>query len=192
MPSPGDSDWSDNGSDEDEDDNASSEGIAPSLANNGVIVVGGSNKRRQTLRPSESEALRKAREKSQKYKPRKPSRLNHSIKAYLSPPGASERQRQPSGGTRFTAFEDWCQTAPPAAVAVAKQMEVDQKMAGNVVEAALLEDSGPGRAFQPTAYEEWYRTAPPAVTAILDRMEVDSNITGQVFQSGLDKFIGQN
>lgn len=69
---------------------------------------------------------------------------------------------------------------------------MDNEMAGALVEAAVLEDPGPGRAFQPTAYEEWYQTAPPAVTAILDRMDVDSDITGQVFISGLDKFIGQN
>ena len=192
VPSPGDSDWSDSGSDEDEGDNASSEGIAPSRANDGGLVVGAPSKPRQTLRASDSEALRKAREKSQKYKPRKPSRLRHSIKAYPSPAGASERQSEPSGGTRFTAFEDWCRTAPPAAVAAVKQMEVDFTMAGNVVEAALLEDPGPGRAFQPTAYEDWYQTASPAVTAILDCMEVDENMTGQAFVSGLDKFVGQN
>lgn len=192
VPSPGDSDWSDSGSNEDEGDNASLEGIAPSRANNGGPVVVGPSKPRQTLRPSESETLRKAREKSQKYKPRKPSRLRHTIKAYPSPTGASERQSEPSGGTRLTTFEDWCRMAPPAAVAAVKQMEVDFKMAGNVVEAALLEDPGPGQAFQPTAYEDWYQTASSAVTAILDRMEVDDNMTGQAFVSGLDIFVGQN
>lgn len=181
VPSPGDSDWSDSGSDEDEGDNASLEGIAPSR---GGFVAGGPSKPRQTLRPSESEALRKAREKSPKYRPRKPSSLSHSIKAYPSPPRASER-------TKFTAFEDWCKTAPPAAVAAIEQMEVDSNMAGNAVEAALLENPGPDRACQHTAYEEWCRTAPPAVTAVLEHMEIDSNIAGQAFMSGLDKFIEQ-
>ena len=64
-------------------------------------------------------------------------------------------------------------------------------MAGNAVEAALLENPGPGRACQHTAYEEWCRTAPPAVTAVLEHMEVDSNIAGRAFMSGLDKFIEQ-
>lgn len=62
VPSPGDSDWGDSESDEDEGDNASLEGIAPSHANKGGLVVGSPSKQRQTLRPSESEALRKARE----------------------------------------------------------------------------------------------------------------------------------
>lgn len=191
VPSPGDTDWSDSGSDEDEGDNASSEENAPSRKNNGGFVVGGPSKPRQTPRPSESEALRKAREKSQKYRPGNPSRLRHSIKAYPSPLRASERHSEPSGRTKFTAFEDWCKTAPPAAIAAVEQMEVDSNMAGNAVEAALLENPGPGRACQHTAYEEWCRTAPPAVTAILEHMEVDSNIAGQAFMSGLDKFIGQ-
>lgn len=189
VPSPGDGDWSDSSSDEDEGDNASLEGIALSRTNNGGFVVGGPSKPLQTLRPSESEALRKAREKSQKYRPRKPSRLSHSIKAYPSPPRASERQSDPSGRTKFTAFEDWCKTAPPAAIAAIEQMDVDSNMAGNAVEAALLENPGPGRACQHTAYEEWCRTAPPTVTAALEHMEVDSNIAGRAFMSGLDKFI---
>lgn len=67
VPSPGDSDWSDSRSEEDEAKYAS----------------------------WELDALRKARENSQTHKPRKPSRLRYSTKAYPSPPVATERQSEP-------------------------------------------------------------------------------------------------
>lgn len=218
VPSPSDSDWSESGSEEDEGNNARSGDITPSRANNGGVVLGGPSRPFPTLRPAESEALRKAQENSQKHRPRKPSRLSHSTKAYSSPPSANKRQspppppsnpgdaekRQPqrqaagkpsttgpSGhSTKFTAFEDWCKTAPPAVTAAVEQMEFDSTMAGNAVEKAL-ENRGTGRAIQHTAYEQWCRTASPAVTAVLDYMEVDSNIAGQAFMSGLDKFTEQ-
>ena len=189
VPSPCDSDWSDSGSEEDEANNAAWE-----LA-----------------------ALRKARENSQKHKPRKPSRLRYSTKAYPSPPFAKERQSEPcpplpagaekrqprhqaaarpstpanlepSGHiSRFTAYEDWRKMASPAVLAAVEKMEVYSDLAGNAVEEAL-EDPGPGCASQHTAYEEWCRTAPPAVVAALKNMEVDDNMAGQAFVSGLDKF----
>lgn len=199
VPSPGDGDWSDSGSEEDEATN----------------VAGGPKR----FQPAEVEALRKARENSQKHKPRKPSRLCNSSQAYPSPPAAAASRRQsepspplprhaeqrqprhqaaikpstsanlePSGHMRkFTAFEDWCKKAFPAVIAAIEEMEVDSNMAGNAVEKAL-ENAGPDNATQHSAYEEWCRTAPPAVVAALEHMEVDSNIAGQAFMSGLDKF----
>lgn len=192
VPSPSDSDWSDSGSEEDEAGNAGLEGVAPSCANNGGLVSGGPSKLpkpHKTLRPAEAEALRKARENSQKHKPRKPSGLRHSIKAYPSPPVASKRRSpEPSPAIRkFNRFEDWSKTASPAVTAAIEKMEVDSNMAGKAVDQAL-ENAGSGRATQHTAYEEWCRTAPPAVVAVLEDMEVDSNMAGQAFMSGLDKF----
>ena len=186
VPSPGDSDWSDSGSDEDEVDNARLKEIIPSRTNDGGIAFGGPRKSHQKLRPAESEALRKVREKSQKHKTRKPSTLSLSIKAYPSPPRATEHQSEISGRTRFNALEDWCRTVPPAVIAAIEMIEVDSTMAGNAVKAAL-ENREPGRANQHAAYEEWCRTAPPAVTAVLEQMEVDSNIAGQAFMSSLNK-----
>lgn len=214
VPSPGDGDWSDSGSEEDEATNAGLEDIAPPRAKNGGLVAGGPKR----LRPAEVEALRKARENSQKHKPRKPSRLCYSSKAYPSPPvAASRRQSEPSpplpGDTekrqprhqaaikpstsanlepsghirKFTAFEGWCKKASPAVIAAIEEMEVDSNMAGNAVEKAL-ENAGPDNATQHTVYEEWCRTAPPAVVAALEHMGVDSNIAGQAFMSGLNKF----
>ena len=190
VPSPGDSDWSDSGSDEDEVDNAGLKEISPSRTSSGGIGFEGPRKPHQMLRPAESEALRKAREKYQKHKPRKPSRLSHSIKAFPSPSPTTERQPGPSGRTRFSAFEDWCKTAPPAVTAAIEKMEVDSIMAGNAVEAAL-QNRGLGHTNNHTAYGEWRRTAPPAVTAVLEQMEVDPNTAGQAFMSGLDKFTKQ-
>lgn len=64
VPSPGASDWSDSGSNEDEGDNAGSEDITPSRKRNERFGFGAPSKPRQKLPPAESEARRKTREKS--------------------------------------------------------------------------------------------------------------------------------
>ncbi len=182
VPSPGDSDWSDSGSEEEE-------GI-------------------QRIPPlTQSEALRKAREKLSKYKPRNPSKLIHSSRAYQSPPSISETaakrgsgpqaavEIEPStavglkqtGRTNFTAFEDWCKTAPLAVTAALETMEVDSKIAGDAFERGLGH-MGTSRTNRYVAFEEWSKTAPPTVTTVLENMEVDANLAGQAFQSGLDNY----
>lgn len=182
VPSPGDADWSDSESEE-------QEGIqrVPLL--------------------TQSEALRKAREKLLKYKPRNPSKLIQSSRAYQSPHSISETAAkrgsgpqaaveaepstpvdlQPTGHTSFTAFEDWCKTAPRAVTAALETMEVDSNIAGDAF-ARGLGDTGTSRTNRYAAFEEWSKTAPSTVTAVLENMEVDSDIAGQAFQSGLDNY----
>ena len=221
VPSPSDSDWSDSGSEEDEASNAGLGGVAPSRENNGGLAFAGPSKLpkpHQTLRPAEAEALRKARENSQKHKPRKPSGLRHSIKAYPSPPLASKRRspelsphfpgdaekRQPrhqAAAKPFTSanlepsghirkFNAFEDWCKTASPAVTAAIE-KMEVDSNMAGKAVeqaLENPRPGRATQHTAYKDWCRTAPPAVLAVLEDMEVDSNLAGQAFMSGLDKF----
>lgn len=54
VPSPGDSDWSDSGNDEDEFDNAGLKEITLSRTNNGGISFVGPRKSHRMLRPAES------------------------------------------------------------------------------------------------------------------------------------------
>ena len=214
VPSPGDSDWSDSGSEEEEDNTGGLKDMKPSRTNNEEFAL--ANPRLLQLKPpkplqipplTRSEALQKAREKLQKHKPRNPSGLSHSSRAYPSPPALSEtaykgdsgRQAaeelepstavdpEPTGRTNFTTYVNWCKTAPPAVTAALETMEVDSNIAGEAF-ARVLEDTGAGRTNRFTTFEEWSKTAPPAVTAVLENMQVDSNLAGQAFKFGLDNF----
>lgn len=137
VPSPGDDDWSDSGSEEEEGNTS----VRPSTLPRPQLVP----------LPTQAEALRKARAKFLKHKPRIPSRLSHSTRAYPSPPFPGETGRHQSGhnanppilGANFTAFADWCTTAPPAVVAALETMEVDPNIAGNAF-ARGLEGAGAG------------------------------------------------
>lgn len=199
VPSPGDGDWSDSGSEEEEGNTTGLEDKTPSR--NKLPEI------RRVPPLTQSEALRKAREKLLKYKPRNPSKLIQSSRAYQSPPPISEAaakrdsgpqaaiELEPStavgveltGHTNFTAFEDWCKTAPLAVTAALETMEVDSNIAGDAF-ARGLGDTGTSRTTRYAAFDEWSKTAPPIVTAVLENMEVDSDLAGQAFQSGLDNY----
>lgn len=212
--SPGDSDWSDSGSEEEEGDTAGLEDVTPSRNKNEEFALAGPRfpqmelPKIQRIPPlTQSEALRKAREKLLKYKPRNPSKLIQSSRAYQSPPPISEAaakrgsgpqaavELEPStavdleltGRTNFTAFEDWCKTSPLAVTAALETMEVDSNIAGDAF-ARGLGDTGTSRTNCYAAFDEWSKTAPPTVTAVLEKMEVDSDFAGQAFQSGLDNY----
>lgn len=197
VPSPGDSDWSDSGSEEEEGSSTGLKDMTLKLP------------KPQRIRPlTQSEALRKAREGLLKHKPRNPSKLIQSSNAYPSPASLGEAVAKRGPGpqaaaelepsttvnleqtsrTIFTAFKDWCKTAPPAAAAALESMEVDSNVAGNVF-ARGLENNRTGLTNRYTAFEDWSKTAPPTVTAVLENMEVDSNFAGQAFKFGLDNCI---
>ena len=146
VPSPGDSDWSDSGSEEEEDNTAGMETMIPSGITSGEFAAANQNYR--PSKPSDPQqilALRKAREKALRYKPRNPSRLRQSSRAYPSPPVADtgpqvvEKAVNPeaAGATRFAAYEDWRKTAPPAVTAVLETMEVDSNFAGQAFKSEL-------------------------------------------------------
>lgn len=217
MPSPGDSDWSDSGSEEEEGNTAAliNRRYRPSKCPDP----------QQIFRPSEYEALRKERAKVLQNKPRNSSRLIQSSIAYPSPsassspapsplapspaapsscaPSEATEKRdigpqaavkpstavdpEPTGHTKFTGFEEWSKTAPRSVAAAIEKMEVDLNPTGHAFEAVLNND-GPERANQYNSFEEWSKTASPAVVAALENMEVDSNYAGQAFKSGLDNF----
>ena len=212
VPSPGDSDWSDSGSEEEEGSSMGLEDMTTSRNSNGEFALANPRflqlklPKPQRIPPlTQSEALRKAREGLLKHKPRNPSKLIQSSSAYSSPASLSEAavtgpqgaaKLEPSttvnleqtSRTIFTAFKDWCKTAPPAVAAALESMEVDSNVAGNEF-ARGLENNGTGLTNRYTAFEEWSKTAPPTVTAVLENMEVDSNYAGQAFKSGLDNCI---
>ena len=202
VPSPGDSDWSDSGSEEEE-------GNTVALINRRYRPIK-CHDPQQIVRPSEYEALRKARAEVLLNKPRNPSRLSQSSIAYPSPSAPSscapseaieKRDIGPQAGvkestavdpertgcTKFTGFDDWSKTAPPSVTAAIEKMEVDLNLAGHAFEAARNKD-GPERANQYSSFEEWSKTASPAVVAALENLEVDSTYAGQAFKSGLDNF----
>lgn len=183
VPSPSDSDWSDSGSEEEEGNTAGLEDMTPSRDDNALASQVANPQRIPPL--IQSEALRKAREKLLKYKPRNPSRLIHSSRASPSPSTAVDLKL--TGNTSFTAFEDWCKTAPLAVTKALETMEVDHTEAGNAF-ARGLEDTRAGSTNRYTAFEEWSKTASSAVTAVLENMEVDSDFAGQAFKSGLDNY----
>lgn len=217
VPSPGDSDWSDSGSEEEE-------GNTAALINRRYRPSNCPNPQ-QIFRPSEYEALRKERAKVLQNKPRNSSRLSQSSIAYPSPsapsspapsplahspaapsscaPSEATEKRdigpqaavkpstavdpEPTGRTKFTGFEDWSKTAPRSVAAAIEKIAVDLNPAGHAFEAVLNND-GPERANQYNSFKEWSKTASPAVVAALENMEVDSNYAGQAFKSGLDNF----
>lgn len=212
VPSPGDSDWSDSDSEEEEGSTAGLEDMTPFRNNNGESALANPRflqlklPKPQRIPPlTQSEALRKAREKLLKHKPRNPSKLIQSSRAYPSPPSRSEgvakRDSSPlaaavlesstavdlelTGPANFTAFKDWRKTASLAVTAALETMEVDSNVAGNAF-ARGLEDTGTGRTNRYTAFKEWSKTAPPTVIAVVENTEIDSNFAGQAFKSGLD------
>ena len=146
VPSPGDSDWSDSGSEEEEDNTAGMENMIPSRITSGEFAA--ANQQYRPSKPSDPQqilALRKAREKALRYKPRNPSRLRQSSRAYPSPPVADTQPQvvekavnpEAAGATRFAAYEDWRKTAPPAVTAVLETMEVDSNFAGQAFKSGL-------------------------------------------------------
>ena len=212
VPSPGDEDWSDSGSEDEEGNTAGLKDATTSQNNNQEPAVS-SPRSRQFSPLTQSEALRKARERLQKFKPRNPSRLIQSSRAYPSPPSivtgepaaqtgpgpqapvevesTANADPQPTGQTTsFNAYEEWRQTAPPSVTAVVDKMEVDDSMAGAVFERGLGDpDSETSEhIIRYNAFEEWSRAASPTVLAVLETMEVvDNEIAGQAFESCLDK-----
>lgn len=54
----------------------------------------------------------------------------NAVKEALEDPG-------PGRATQYTAYEEWCRTAPPAVVAALDNMEVDDNMAGQVFVSGL-------------------------------------------------------
>ena len=148
VPSPGDSDWSDSGSEEEEGNTAGMENMTPSRTNNGELAAAiqryqpsKPSNPQQIFRPSEYPALQKAREKALKHKPRNPSRLSQSSRAYPSPPKAANKPDSvpqevekastaanpgAAGATKFIAYEDWRKTAAPSVAAALDKMEWTQ------------------------------------------------------------------
>lgn len=171
VPSPGDSDWSNSESEEEEEIHTTGfEDVRPS-------------------RTTESEALWRARDNALKHKPRYPSRLGRSSMTCSSPPVSDETETNP-GPTRrpiYDAYEKWCETAPSAVTAVVKRMEVDSNLAGKAFEEGL-NNAGPAGRANFNAYEEWCKTASPAVIAVLGMMAVDASLAGDAFEGGLSDF----
>ena len=97
VPSPGDSDWSDSGSEEEEEGNTA--GMGDMTASRGEF---GTAKPRPRYWPST---------------------------AAVNP--------EPTSRAKFTGYEDWCKTAPPAATAVLETMEVDSNFAGQAFKSGL-------------------------------------------------------
>lgn len=158
---------------------------------------------------SESEALRKARDRALQHKPRNPSTLSQSSRTYSSPPVPNEEGTKankcksgtqaasepstsipgPSGHPKFNAYEDWCKTASPAVTAALGRMEVDPNLAGNAFSRAL-DNPEPTPDCRPkfNAFEEWSNEASPAAVAAIGRMKVDSSLAGDAFLRALDNF----
>ncbi|MCJ1344270.1 hypothetical protein MMC31_002473 [Peltigera leucophlebia] len=158
VPSPGDDDWSDSGSEEEEGNTAGLDDITPSRARNEEFASPNTSlpppmlpKPQQVSLSIQVEALQKARAKFLKHKPRIPSRLSQSTRAYPSPPVPANRRQ--SG---------------PESVATSNPLQAG------------------GANF--TAFEEWSKTASLAVTSAIENMEVDSILAGQAFMSGLENF----
>ena len=195
VPSPGDSDWSNSESEEEEEEMhaAGFEGVTPSRTKNGehglalpALRPSEPPKPQQIMKPvAESEALRRARDKALKHKPRYPSRLGQSSMTCSSPPVSNEGET--SGRSIYDAYENWCKTAPTAVAAAVERMEVDPNLAGNAFEEAL-NNAGPAGRANFNAYEEWCKTASPAVIAVLGMMAVDANLAGDAFKGGLSDF----
>ena len=212
VPSPGDSDWSNSESEEEvfttglEDVTTvhnrdwELELAVPALFRSKLP------KPQQVIKSAaQSEALRKARDKALKHKPRNPSTLSRSSRTYSSSPVPNEEETkresgaqaaaepstvskpEPIGSSKFNAYEEWCKTAPPAVTAALGRMEVDPNLAGNAFEEAL-DNPGPTGHAKFNAYEEWCKTASPAVAVALGKMAVDPNLAGDAFKWGLDNF----
>ena len=208
VPSPGDSDWSDSESEE-EACAASLKGVTPTGRKDGELelaVPALSPSKVQKPHAAESEALRKARDKALKHKPRNPSMLSQSSRTVTSPPLPNEQETKhesgdqaaeegafnasnpgPAGRPKFTAYEDWSKTAPPAVKAAVEKMEVDANLAGKAFEE-VLDNPGPAGRVVFDGYEKWCKAASPAVSAALERMLVDPNLAGDAFKEGLDNF----
>lgn len=118
---------------------------------------------------TESEALRKARDKALKHKSGYPSRLGRSSMTCSSPPASNEAETRaakpstdsnpgPTGRPIYDAYEKWCKSASTAVTAAVERMEVDPNVAGNAFEEALT-NSGPAGCANFNAYEEWCKTS---------------------------------
>ena len=210
VPSPSDSDWSESESEE-EVCTTGLEGVTPTPRKDEKLELAvpalspsALPRPQQIIRPAaESEALRKARDKALKYKPRSPSKLSRSSRTYSSPPPSNEEKTKgksgaqavedaitvsnpgPAGRPRFTAYEDWRMIAPSAVTAAVERMEVDANLAGNAF-AETLDNTEPSGSPKFTAYEDWRKTAPPAVTAAVEGMEVDATMAGNAFEEALE------
>lgn len=195
VPSPGDSDWSNSESEEEEEEGMHTTGfedVTPSRTKSGehglalpALRPSEPPKPQQIMKPvAESEALRRARDKALKHKPRYPSRLGRSMTC-SSPPLSNEGET--SGRPIYDAYENWCQTAPTAVAAAVERMEVDPNLTGNAFEEAL-NNAGPAGRANFNAYQEWCKTASPAVIAVLGMMAVDANLAGDAFKGGLSDF----
>lgn len=207
VPSPGDSDWSDSGSEE-EACAATVKGVTLTGRKDGELelaVPALSPSKVQKPHAAESEALQKARDKALKHKPRKPSMLSQSSRTFTSPlvPNEQETTRESgdqaaeeafnasnpgaAGRPKFTAYEAWSKTAPPAVKAAVERMEVDANLAGKAFQE-VLDSPGPAGRVVFDGYEKWCKAASPAVSAALERMSVDTNLAGDAFKEGLDNF----
>ena len=172
VPSPGDSDWSDSRSEDEAGNTAGWEDISPSLNKNGEFAS--PNPCDLPLKfpmnkpiplPTQSEALRKARGKFLKHKPRNPGRLSQSTKA----PVLGEAD-----------ISEFGPNSPVLGETNKRKFRPEAAVSSNAGQA--------GRTNQYTSFDEWSRTAPPAVIAVLENMEVGSNFAGRAFESGLDNF----
>lgn len=101
VPSPSDSDSSDSESEERERSSAGMAVITPSSSYGGEFVLAnpgfGLSKLSKPVnipRSAEPKALQKAREKLLQYKPRNPSKLSQSLRAYLSPSDPKEAEKR--------------------------------------------------------------------------------------------------
>lgn len=206
VPSPGDSDCSNSGSEEEEGNTAGMGTMTPSAAVIRRYRPSIPSDPLQIFRPSEYPALRKAREQALEHQARNLSRLSQSSRASQipSPPVTSKAADKPDSGPQEVEkastvhpevagatkipHKDWRKTAPSSVTAALDKIEVESNSASNAFVRGP-EDIGAGRTKRFTAYEEWSKTASPTVTAVLETMEVDSNFAGQAFKSGLDNFI---
>lgn len=172
VPSPGDSDWSDSGSEEEE-------GNTAALINRRYRPSNCPNPQ-QIFRPSEYEALRKERAKVLQNKPRNSSRLSQSSIAYPSPSAPSSPALSPLAPSPL---------APsPAAPSYAPSEATEKRDIGPeaAVKPSTAVDPEPTGRTKFTGFEDWSKTAPRSVAAAIEKMEVDLNLAGHAFEAVLN------
>lgn len=187
------------------------EDVTPSRYNNEEVVLASPRflepkvpKSRRIPPLTQSEAVPNARENILKLKPRIPSKLAQSSRAYQSLPFISETAAKRGSGTQaaveiapssavgiqqigrttFTIIEDWSMTTLTATF---ETMEVDSNKAGAVF-ARGLGASGTSRTHRYEPFDEWSKHVPLSVTALLQKIEADDDFAGQAFESGLDNY----
>lgn len=165
-------------------------------------------------RSTDSEALRKVREKALQHKPRKPSTLSQSSRLYSSPLADSSEEVSESTAQGAAVVRKDAERNKVSAVQAttklsgASNVDEAQKNIEHSEGAAVQADTSSTDAgivdgddgnnkqsisapdgFGPfNAYEEYCQTIDPEVASILDKAEVDVNIAANVFKAGMTQF----